>query len=864
MNFLDPIKVFFEKVLKYIFNLVAFALRRLRFVGTTIPIEDKITDFFEIFKTTRLFFLFNLLALLVFTVLPQGKDVILIVIEDLSNYQFWSLVTLVISLICWCIISEFGARYKIYVTDSSGFSLTDERVNFRKEAQRVVSSFYLLLPIVIVFISIITVAFNNVKKWETHDIWPFAVVLLLLVLTFAFLSKYYLDDFYIAKARKKGVWYKIRDEELNWANKLYGIYHDYVFMVRKASNFKDGEIIKDIQGNEFKDAPPNADIRNTYQRFTGLIEALPVKAPNGPVNTIESFPRDFLKDGELAPIEFSEVTFHADNYKPVLNPKHKDNKNEPEFINVEGKDGYYRWIYKCNPSFYKTLHKQIYIVATGSLLMLLLISINPFFSIYQFIGSPALVCWSFACWLGIYTGLLYIDSRYKRKIKISVRWLLLIWFFIASFINNDHPVRNSGDSGYTNSRLLLTEHFNQWTSRHLADATSNHIIDTSFSKIKDTIRSKSDSIFYPVYFITAEGGALRTGAFTAMLLAKLQDLFPHFKDHIYAFSSVSGGSVGISFFNAIAYLEPKDSTRPNSYYQTVTRKFFKQDQLSPTLAKFFYAEMLNCFLPNSLEKFDRTIALEKSWEQSYANVFARTKDKNMYSTNFLSCYNSEINKGKILPAWFINTTEVESGLQCYISNVIANGFVAERQRDLLQEKIRYGINYSTAVNFSSRFPLFSPSAALYQSDDKTYHYVDGGYVENTGSKTMLEILQCLHDTISCKHIRPYVIQIKFSDSDSSKFRGTGFLNEISSILNGIVNTRGGTSITYSELLQREVHSLGGKVINVPLSASGKEVPMSWVFSQRSFSNLDSAVSNLLTNSTNELHKLPLFCKKNNK
>ncbi len=850
MNFL---KAFFEKVLKYIFKLVSFALRRLRFAGIGVPLEDKVADFFEIFRITGLFFVFNLLALLVFTVFPQGKDVILIVIEDLSDFKFWALFTLLISLMSWCMVSEFGARYKIYVTDSSGFSLSDERVNYRKEVQKVISSFYLLLPVVIVIISVIIVAVTNVKKWELHDIWPFAVVVLLLVLTFAFLSKYYLDDFYIAEKRRKGVWYKINNEELRWLNRLYGIYNDYVFMVRKTTNFKDQEPLKEddgtikhnTDGTVAFDPPPDMEIRNTYKRFTGLIEDLSKKE----VNKIAGFPRDYLKKDELCPLEFSSVTFHPNNTTPRVNPLYKNDKTQPEFINTESRDGYYRWIYKCNPSFYKTLHLQIYIIAACSLVFLLLISVNSIFGIYQFIASPALVCWSFACWLGVYTGLLYIDTRYRRKIKISVRLLLIIWLFIVSFINNDHPVRNNGDSGFSNSRPLLTNHFNAWADEQKSDTGFVSILDSCYQlNCSDTCSTSGLIPYYPVYFITAEGGALRTGAFAAMLLAKLQDKFPEFKKHIYAFSTVSGGTVGISFFNAVTYLEPNGGIKDSNYYQRVTSKFFSQDQLSPALAKLFYADVLNNFSPFPVERFDRAIALEKSWEQSYDHVFERTGDKNVFSSNFLSLYNGQQNKSRLLPAWFINTTEVESGLQCYISNVIADSFVAGRQRDLLQEKIRYGINYSTAVNFSSRFPLFSPSAALYQNSDRSYHYVDGGYVENTGSKTMLEILQRLHRTIADKRIKPYVLQIKFGNSDSSKFASTGFLNEFSSILTGIINTRAGASATYSELLRREVASLHGEIIDLPLSATGKEVPMSWVFSKRSFDNLQKAVDKFVPDS----------------
>lgn len=871
MNIVAPIQKFFVVIFLYIFRLTSFAVRRLYFTGKGVALEDKASDFFDIFKTTRVFFIFNLLALFVFTLLPQGKDIILIVIEDLSGFRVWSLISLFGGLFGWCIISEFGARYKIYITDNSGLSLTDERVNFRKEAQKFVSSIYLLLPVVIVMMSVIIVSFNNIKKWDIGNIWPFIVVLLLLILVFTLLSKFYLDSFFISELRKKNVWYKVRDVELHWANKLFGIYNDYVFMVRKSSNFKDENTTRN-DGAE-KDPPPDANIKNTYARYTALIEALPSKQSGQQVNTIEGFPRDYFKEGELAPVDFSDVTFHQMNYVPELNMARDKSKNEPEFIYKENSDGYYRWIYKNNPSFYKTLHLQVFVIAISSLLFMLLISIiSPkCYLFYEIIGSPALVCLSFACWLGIYVGVLYIDSRFRKKVKLPIRLILFLWFLIVSFLNDDHPVYKNDSVAFNTGRPYLNKHFDWWLGQHLYDTGCaykiihpNYFQPDSATSNHDSLKNK-DTIFYPVYFITAEGGALRTGAFTAMLLARLQDAFPDFKNHIYAFSSVSGGSVGVGFFNAVAYLEPNGTAKSSDYYQAITRKFFSQDQLSPVVGKLFYADILNNFWPSPVANFDRAIALEKSWERSYFKAFARPADKNIFSTNFMSCYNSRIADTTIFPAWFINTTEVETGLQCYISNVIADSFILARQRDLLAEKIHYGINYSTAINFSSRFPLFSPSAALYQSANQTYHYVDGGYVENTGSKTMLEIIQSLRYQINKANVKPYIIQLRFSDTDSSTFQNTGFLNEINSIVSGMYNTRTGSSTTYTEQLQREIKNLNGEIIQVPLPASSNDVPMSWVFSRRSFANLNKVIDSIMADTNNDLHqKLPHFINSNSK
>lgn len=831
---MNSIRKFLVSLLFQIFGWLSYAVRRLLFVGKHIPIEDKIKDFFEIFKSTRLYFLFNLLAFFIFIGLPQGQDVLLVVIDDLSSGSFLSLLSLLIGLTIWSIISEFGARYKIYVTDNSGFSLSEERINYRKEAQKIVSTLYLLLPVFIVFVSIIIVSLQNIKQWELKYYWPFAVIIILLFFVFAILSKFYLDNKFIERLRNKGVWFKVSAKELKWANKLFGIYNDHVFMIRKLNNFR-------------KDAP-DFELRQAYERFIRILEALPNKSTHDEAKTIESFPRDYIKDDDLAPEEFIRVQYYPYNYDANLDdPENFRWENRADLVEQEEQDsqivpkkkieGFYRWIYKNNPSFYKTLHKQVHVIAISSLIIILLIAIEFPFP-YYFIGSPALVCISFGCWLGIYTGLLYIDSRFKRQIKVSIRLLLFFWVLIVSYFNQDHPVRKNDYTGYSNNRPSLNVHFNDWINKHLADTNSLHSI------ISDTLK------YYPVFFINAEGGGLRTGAFTSMLLARLQDEFAGFKDHIYAFSTVSGGSVGISYFNAISFLEPDTVTNTKNYYQNVTQKFLNNDQLSPVLGKMFYGDILNLFWPFHIENFDRAIGLEKAWEHSYGEAFNKPHDQNVYSDNFMSLY-----QNKLAPAWFINTTEVETGMQCYISNVKADKFLFAKERDLIEDKIHHGINYSTAVNFSSRFPLFSPAAALFQNDDRTYHYVDGGYVENTGAKTMWEILRSLQDSIQSKKVLPYVIQLEFGDS--SKFKQTGFLSQLSSITSGIYNTRSGSSQIYTALLKQQVDSLNGVFIKVPLSATSKQVPMSWVFSNTSLSNLNRVIDTILKDKNNDLHKLPL-------
>ena len=53
---------------------------------------------------------------------------------------------------------------------------------------------------------------------------------------------------------------------------------------------------------------------------------------------------------------------------------------------------------------------------------------------------------------------------------------------------------------------------------------------------------------YPVYLIAAQGGGMYAAYQTATFLSRLQDNCPAFRNHLFAISSVSGGSVGAATF----------------------------------------------------------------------------------------------------------------------------------------------------------------------------------------------------------------------------------------------------------------------------------------------------------------------------
>src|SRR5207249_7499049 len=55
---------------------------------------------------------------------------------------------------------------------------------------------------------------------------------------------------------------------------------------------------------------------------------------------------------------------------------------------------------------------------------------------------------------------------------------------------------------------------------------------------------------YPVYVVAAQGGGIYAAYHTAIFLARMQDICPSFRHHLFAISGVSGGSIGAATFVA--------------------------------------------------------------------------------------------------------------------------------------------------------------------------------------------------------------------------------------------------------------------------------------------------------------------------
>ena len=325
----------------------------------------------------------------------------------------------------------------------------------------------------------------------------------------------------------------------------------------------------------------------------------------------------------------------------------------------------------------------------------------------------------------------WIGKRYNIPVVSTALVLALVF----SVWNDNHVVRTldqSGGSGVA-SRATLQEQFDAW--------------------IQDIGPRPGGTGATPVVLVAGSGGGLRAAYWTAMSLAAIQDGGPDFARHIFAISGVSGGSLGGALFTALVNdgvagscvapgreAAPADSSgKLSGSYASCVRRFMSDDFLSPVLAKLAAPDFLQWFLPVPIKQFDRAIALEQSWEESYR----RTTNHDTFAGGFLAFFSNPAQRAR-MPLLFLNSTHVETGRR-YIHMPVINppGGVGTLDAGDVLHFLGKDLRLSTAVHNSARFTYVSPAGRLTRAAAEGGHLVDGGYFENSGLTTLREIFEFL-------------------------------------------------------------------------------------------------------------------------
>jgi hypothetical protein len=250
----------------------------------------------------------------------------------------------------------------------------------------------------------------------------------------------------------------------------------------------------------------------------------------------------------------------------------------------------------------------------------------------------------------------------------------------------------------------------------------------------------------PVFLVSAEGGGIRAAYWTARVMAELDERSNgEFSRHAFALSGVSGGSVGVSAFGGAMLTGPKSAVERTRRLEA----FFGRDYLSPLVAHLLITEpiwqLTGHGVPPRDVEFERQFA--RDWSETFGN--------DLFSRPFLDAFS--ISASADVPAFMINSTNVEQGKRVVFSNVILKpgeaAYVPMSGVSELRETLK-DLTVAEVAHLSARFLFVSPPASVvgFVNDGSPQpvrqarvwgRLVDGGYFDNSGGLAIEEAVRDL-------------------------------------------------------------------------------------------------------------------------
>lgn len=351
-------------------------------------------------------------------------------------------------------------------------------------------------------------------------------------------------------------------------------------------------------------------------------------------------------------------------------------------------------------------------------------------SVAQMIGAPALVPFALVgvTLFGSFVLTYWPLSRgYRNLLPLVVAWCAL-----ASPFNDNHALRRAADLHADGAppawpRLGVDEHFSQWSGARAERGCSAWTREATGT---------------PVVFVAAAGGGIRAAYWTAAVLEELRTV-RGFDCSLFAVSGVSGGSLGAATFVVTNYGRDGWRPEPRPWATTV----LSEDFLSPVVGGLLFYDFLQRFLPFAWDRLDRSRTLEVGWEWS----LEAGGDSRAFRNSFPQFYRAN----PWAPALVLNSAVVEDGKRAVYSSLSVHDL--PDTHDLLAPELSSAsVPLSGAVHNSARFTYVSPAGLVTTTSGERWgRLVDGGYFENSGAATALDLMRALRSTA-----RPILVLIR--------------------------------------------------------------------------------------------------------
>jgi hypothetical protein len=323
--------------------------------------------------------------------------------------------------------------------------------------------------------------------------------------------------------------------------------------------------------------------------------------------------------------------------------------------------------------------------------------------------------------------------------------------------------------------IIATANWHLNTSHYTMDVNANStpLVDRErdefsdrYAALKKAIEENQSGKPYPIILISGEGGGSRAGLWFSQNLINFDwDTKGKFRNHIFSMSTVSGSSVGLStvftFWDKTRTVSTIDTSwigfpatvYANNYVGSSIRGLLLTD-LYKSLGPGNWVKDRNSTLQNEEAATTARAVLKvngyKDWNQMDIPDSSMTLKKDfMYF--FYEKNGNQVQYRQHTPITLINTCRSNDGRRGIFSSIKLDEIYFNEAIDIAgymyEDSIRNcegvkqwpckkkNISLGQACNTSELFPLFSAPAYI----DSLGSFVDGGYHENSGLKSTLDI-----------------------------------------------------------------------------------------------------------------------------
>jgi hypothetical protein len=307
--------------------------------------------------------------------------------------------------------------------------------------------------------------------------------------------------------------------------------------------------------------------------------------------------------------------------------------------------------------------------------------------------------------------------------------------------------------------------------------------------------------------IAVQGGASRAGYWTAVALSSLQEAAKakgvDIDPHIFALSSVSGGSVG-----AVGYVAMLKTARDAPDFKLRLLRFAGENVLGGAVTGMLFPDLLQRFLPVTFLP-DRAETLERSWEDAWASIDREAQSAALMREPFLNL------APKVGEPWrplLIVQGASENGGRRFLTSGVKFA-CDEIDADDFLDSVGHDVAASTAILNGARFPWISPGGTFSAAhcgavDKQTDHILDGGYFDGAGAETLRETVRALHairaQAGETDPLDIVFVLIGYHDPDASKPTPALAVNDVFAPLFGLFASMS----AHESLLAREMKLVG--------------------------------------------------------